>query len=41
MCAPYNLDEPTSYQEVLTSSISNEWLAVMRDEMSSMARKQV
>ena len=34
-------DEPITVQEALSSSVSDEWIKVMNDEMESMRTNQV
>ncbi|KAK2991288.1 hypothetical protein RJ640_024553 [Escallonia rubra] len=41
MCTPNDEDEPTSVEEALSSSARNEWMAAMKDELSSMEKNQV
>ncbi|KAK2979912.1 hypothetical protein RJ640_029575 [Escallonia rubra] len=40
MCTPNDEDEPTSVEEALSSSARNEWMAAMKDELSSMEKNQ-
>ena len=41
MIASQNDDEPKTVQEALSSSVSDEWMKVMNDEMESMRTNQV
>ena len=41
MCTQLDLDELASYEEVLASLNSVEWMDAMKEEMSSMIRKHV
>ncbi|KAK4382869.1 Retrovirus-related Pol polyprotein from transposon TNT 1-94 [Sesamum angolense] len=38
MCASVDIDEPVTYEEAVTSPNANEWMTVMKEEMSSMAK---
>ncbi|KAL0350110.1 UNVERIFIED_CONTAM: Retrovirus-related Pol polyprotein from transposon TNT 1-94 [Sesamum radiatum] len=38
MCASVDIDELTTYEEVVTSPNANEWTTAMKEEMSSMAK---
>ena len=40
LCTSLEVEEPTSYQEVIYSPNQKEWMDAMRDEMDSMARKR-
>ncbi|KAL0406201.1 UNVERIFIED_CONTAM: Retrovirus-related Pol polyprotein from transposon RE1 [Sesamum latifolium] len=41
MCASTDVDEPTTYEQVVTSPKANEWITSMKEEMSSMAKNNV
>ncbi|KAL0286290.1 UNVERIFIED_CONTAM: Copia protein, partial [Sesamum calycinum] len=41
MCAVVDINEPTTYEEVVTSPNANEWMTAMKEEMSSMAKNNV
>ncbi|KAL0411003.1 UNVERIFIED_CONTAM: Retrovirus-related Pol polyprotein from transposon TNT 1-94 [Sesamum latifolium] len=41
MCASVDIDEPTTYEEAVTSPKANEWIIAMKEEMSSMAKNNV
>ena len=41
MIASQDDDEPKTVQKALSSSISDEWMKVMNDEMESMRTSQV
>ncbi|KAK4388273.1 Retrovirus-related Pol polyprotein from transposon TNT 1-94 [Sesamum angolense] len=41
MCASVDIDEPTTYEEAVTSPNANEWIIAMKEEMSSMAKNNV
>ena len=41
MIASQNDDEPKTVQEALSSSVSDEWMKAMNDEMESMRTNQV
>ncbi|KAL0294413.1 UNVERIFIED_CONTAM: hypothetical protein Sradi_6889400 [Sesamum radiatum] len=41
MCASVDIDEPTTYEEAVTSPNANEWLTAMKEELSSMAKSNV
>ncbi|KAL0282692.1 UNVERIFIED_CONTAM: Retrovirus-related Pol polyprotein from transposon TNT 1-94 [Sesamum radiatum] len=41
MCASVDIDEPATYEEVVTSPNANEWITEMKEEMSSMAKNNV
>ena len=41
MIASQNDDEPKTVQEALSSSVSDEWMKAMNDEMESMRTSQV
>ncbi|KAL0347920.1 UNVERIFIED_CONTAM: Retrovirus-related Pol polyprotein from transposon TNT 1-94 [Sesamum angustifolium] len=41
MCAFVDTDEPTTYEEVVTSPNANEWITAIKEEMSSMAKNNV
>ncbi|KAL0289106.1 UNVERIFIED_CONTAM: Retrovirus-related Pol polyprotein from transposon TNT 1-94 [Sesamum angustifolium] len=41
MCASMDIDEPTTYEEAVTSPNANEWITAMKEEMSSMAKNNV
>ncbi|KAK4406656.1 Retrovirus-related Pol polyprotein from transposon TNT 1-94 [Sesamum angolense] len=36
-----DIDEPATYEEIVTSPNANEWITAMKDEMSSMAKNNV
>ncbi|KAK2983735.1 hypothetical protein RJ640_024088 [Escallonia rubra] len=40
MCIPCDEDEPISVEEALSSSVSNEWMATMKDVVSSIEKNQ-
>ncbi|KAL0423369.1 UNVERIFIED_CONTAM: Retrovirus-related Pol polyprotein from transposon TNT 1-94 [Sesamum radiatum] len=41
MCAYVDIDEPTTYEESVTSQNANDWMTAMKEEMSSMAKNNV
>ncbi|KAK4390355.1 Retrovirus-related Pol polyprotein from transposon TNT 1-94 [Sesamum angolense] len=41
MCASVDIDEPATYEEVVTSPNANEWITAMKEEMSSMTKNNV
>ena len=38
MCASVDVDEPATYEKAMTSPNANEWIAAMKEELSSMAK---
>ncbi|KAL0445617.1 UNVERIFIED_CONTAM: hypothetical protein Slati_1689600 [Sesamum latifolium] len=36
-----DVDEPATYEEVVTSPKANEWITSMKEEMSSMVKNNV
>jgi len=41
LCAPLEVDEPTSFKEAIDSPNHKEWMDAIKDEMDSMARNKV
>ncbi|KAL0329423.1 UNVERIFIED_CONTAM: hypothetical protein Sradi_4929000 [Sesamum radiatum] len=41
MCASVDIDEPTTYEEAVTSPNQNKWITAMKEEMSSMAKNNI
>ena len=40
-CIPLEINEPTTFQEVVDSPNHKEWMEIMRDKMDSVARNKV
>lgn len=40
-CTPSEIEEPTSYEEAITSPNKEEWINAMKEEMDSMSKNKV